>query len=303
MISVRIKNINFKSPIIAASGTFGYGDEVKDFVDLSKVGCIITKSITLDERKGNPSPRILDSPSGMINAIGLANVGVEQFCKQKIPSLNLIDTNFIVSVAGSKIQDYVNVMDRIEKSNGRHVGYEINISCPNIKKGGMEFGVDENVTYSLVSKLRKITDKIIIVKLSPNVTNIEDIALSVESAGADAISAINTFVGLAIDYKTGKMLLNNKYGGVSGPAIKPLALAKVHKIYSQVKIPVIGIGGITSFKDVVEFIRVGASMVQVGTLNYRSPSIIENFNDQLKDFLKYNQINSIADLVGNYIER
>ena len=302
MLKTKIKDIEFNSPIIAASGTFGYGDEVEGFVDLSKIGAIVTKSITLEPRKGNPVPRIHEVEFGMINSIGLANVGVDKFCQDKIPLLNLIETHFIVSVAGSRIEDYVKVIKEIENANGKHIAYEINISCPNTKQGGMEFGVDKDVTYKLISQIKNITNKIVIVKLSPNVTNIENIAKSAESAGADVISATNTFVGLAIEYMSGKMLLSTKYGGVSGPAIKPLSLAKVHKIYNNIKIPIIGMGGIKSFKDVVEFIRVGSSMVQVGTLNYRDPAAFGKLYDDLEAFLIENQISKLDNLKGNYFE-
>lgn len=302
MLKTKIRNIEFNSPIIAASGTFGYGNEVKKFVDLSKLGCVITKSITLEPRIGNPSPRIFESESGMINAIGLANLGVKKFCIEKLPDLGNINTNFLISIAGSNFDDYVKVMEEIENCDGSHVGYEINISCPNVKKGGMEFGVDHKVTLKLTSELRKLTDKILIIKLSPNVTSIEKIALAAQDGGADAVSAVNTFVGMGINYRTGKMTLSTKFGGVSGPPIKPLALAKIHKIYNEVEIPIIGMGGISNFEDVVEFIRVGSTMVQVGTLNYRDPSLISKMNDKLKNFLTTNKINNISELIGNYCE-
>tara|TARA_Y100000996_G_scaffold180165_1_gene140856 strand:- start:2935 stop:3858 length:924 start_codon:yes stop_codon:yes gene_type:complete len=302
VLKTKIKGIEFRSPIIAASGTFGYGDEAQGFIDLDKIGAIITKSITLEPRKGNPAPRIHEVEFGMINSIGLANVGVHKFCKQKIPLLNSLKTHFIVSVAGSNIEDYLQVIKEIENANGNQIAYEINISCPNTKKGGMEFGVDKDITNSLISQIRDITDKILIVKLSPNVTHIENIAKSAESAGADVISATNTFVGLGIDYLSGKMLLSTKYGGVSGKAIKPLALAKVHKIYNNVNLPIIGMGGISSFKDVIEFFRVGSSMVQVGTLNYRDPSAFTTLYDDLESFLIKNKINNISELKGSYID-
>ncbi len=300
MLSIKIKDIEFNSPIVAASGTYGYGDEFDSFVDLTKIGCIITKSITVEERKGNPSPRVYESGSGMINAIGLANMGVKNFCKLKLQKLNKIKTKFIVSVAGSEIQDYIDVVTQIEKCDGSHIGYEINISCPNVKKGGMEFGVNKEVAEKLTAELRKLTSKLLIVKLSPNVTSIEDIGVSVQNGGADAISAVNTFTGLGINYNTGNMVLSTIYGGVSGPPIKPLALAKVHKLYNEVKIPIIGMGGIVSFKDIIEFIRVGSSMIQVGTLNYRDPSKINSLYDQLKFFLIKNKIDSISELIGKY---
>jgi len=300
MLKTKLKNIEFNSPLITASGTYGYGDEFDTFVDLKKIGCIITKSITIEERKGNPSPRIYESNSGMINSIGLTNIGVENFCKIKLPKLNNIDTHFMISIAGSKIQDYLDVLSQIEKFNGKQIGYEINISCPNVKQGGMEFGLNKESTEKLTRELRKITNKLLIIKLSPNVTNIEEIGLSAENAGADAISAVNTFSGLAIDYKTGNMLLSTKYGGVSGPPIKPLALAKIHKLYNKINIPIIGMGGIISFKDIIEFIRVGSSMVQIGTLNYRDPSKINKLYDDLRSFLIKEKIASISELVGNY---
>lgn len=297
---MKIRDVIFNSPIIAASGTFGYGNEVEKFIDLSKLGAVITKSITLQPREGNPSPRIHGSDSGMINSIGLANVGVENFCKDKVQSLNNLKTKYIVSIAGSTIDEYVEILTQIDRSNGNHVGYEINISCPNVKKGGIEFGVNTDIVSSLTRQLRQLTQKLLIIKLTPNVTDITEIALSAQEAGADAISAVNTFQGLAIDYKTGKMLLSTTFGGVSGSPIKPLALAKVHKIYNKINIPIIGMGGICTFEDTIEFFRVGSSMVQIGTLNYRDPSLIVSIYDRLNEFMLKNNFSSILDLVGNY---
>ena len=302
MLKVKINNIEFNSPIIAASGTFGYGDEFSNFVDLEKIGCIITKSITLDPRLGNMSSRIHETNKGMINAIGLANLGVEKFCSEKISLLDKIKTKYIISIAGKTMDEYVHVLDRIENFGGMHVGYEINISCPNVKKGGMEFGVDKVMTQKLTEKLRQLTDRLLIIKLSPNVTNIEQIAKVCELAGADAVSAVNTFQGLAINHKTGKMLLSTTYGGVSGKAIKPLALAKIHKIYKSVNIPILGMGGISTYKDVIEFLRVGSTMVQVGTLNYLDPNLLTTFYNNLYNFLIKNKINHIVDLTGDYVE-
>ena len=302
MLKVKINNIEFNSPIIAASGTFGYGDEFSNFVDLEKIGCIITKSITLDPRLGNMSSRIHETNKGMINAIGLANLGVEKFCSEKISLLDKIKTKYIISIAGKTMDEYVNVLDRIENFGGMHVGYEINVSCPNVKQGGMEFGVDKAMTQKLTEKLRQLTDRLLIIKLSPNVTNIEQIAKVCELAGADAVSAVNTFQGLAINHKTGKMLLSTTYGGVSGKAIKPLALAKIHKIYKSVNIPILGMGGISTYKDVIEFLRVGSTMVQVGTLNYLDPNLLTTFYNNLYNFLIKNKINHIVDLTGDYVE-
>ena len=298
MLSFKIKDITFKSPIIAASGTFGYGDEVQKIVDMDKIGCVITKSITAEKREGNPHPRIHESTSGMLNSIGLSNVGVKIFCDKKILKLNDLNTHFVVSIAGSTMEDYIKVLDIVEKSQGQHIGYEINVSCPNVKAGGMEFGVNKDMVFQLTTELRRMTKKLLFIKLSPNVTNIEEIALSAESAGADAISAVNTFLGMAIDHKTGNFLLSTKFGGLSGPAIKPLALAKIYKIYNQINIPIIGMGGISGIHDIIEFLRVGSTMVQIGTLNYRDPSIICKFYDQLKSFMGKNKINDISDLIG-----
>ena len=300
MLTVKIKDTVFSSPIIAASGTFGYGNEVEGFVDLSKLGAVITKSITLKPREGNLSPRIHGSDSGMINSIGLANIGVEKFCKVKVEPLNNLKTKYIVSIAGSTIDEYVEILTQIEQSNGNHVGYEINISCPNVKQGGIEFGVNKDIVCNLTSQLRELTQKLLIIKLTPNVTDISEIALSAQEGGADAISAVNTFQGLAIDYETGKMLLSTTFGGVSGYPIKPLALAKVHKIYDKINIPIIGMGGICKYEDAIEFFRIGASMVQIGTLNYRDPSLLVNIYDNLKKFISKNEFASISDLTGSY---
>ena len=300
MLTVKIKDTIFSSPLIAASGTFGYGNEVEKFVDLSKLGAVITKSITLEPRAGNLSPRIHGSDSGMINSIRLANIGVENFCKVKVEPLNNLKTKYIVSIAGSTIDEYVEILTQIEQSNGNHVGYEINISCPNVKQGGIEFGVNKDIVSNLTSQLRELTQKLLIIKLTPNVTDISEIALSAQEGGADAISAVNTFQGLAIDYKTGKMLLSTTFGGVSGRPIKPLALAQVHKIYNKINIPIIGMGGICRYEDTIEFFRIGSSMVQIGTLNYRDPSLVVNIYDNLKKFMLKNNFSSISNLTGSY---
>ena len=301
MLKVKINNIEFNSPIIASSGTFGYGDEFSDFVDLEKIGCIITKSITLEPRIGNMTSRIHEVNTGMINAIGLANLGVEKFCSEKISLLDKINTKYIVSIAGKTIDEYVHVLDKIENFGGMHVGYEINVSCPNVKQGGMEFGVDKAMTQKLTEKLRQLTDRLLIIKLSPNVTKIQDIAKASENGGADCVSAINTLVGMGIDIKNRKPKLHTVYGGLSGPAIKPIALANVHKIYKAVKIPIIGLGGIQSATDIIEFILAGADMVQIGTLNYKEPGIGVRLVSSLEKYLKENKINTISELKGQLI--
>lgn len=298
MLSIKIKNILFKNPILTASGTFGYGDEVGSFIDIAKLGGIVTKSVTLHPREGNPQPRIAETDSGMLNSIGLANLGVEAYSNKKLPYLNELDTNFIINIAGYAIDDYVETLKVLESKGGHQVGYEINISCPNVKEGGMEFGVDPQMTEKLTKELRKYTDKILVMKLSPNVTRIQDIAKAAENGGADCISAINTLVGMGIDVKTRKPKINTVFGGLSGPAIKPIALANIYKIYKTVSIPIIGLGGIQSVEDIIEFILAGADLVQIGTLNYKEPGIGTRLVSELENYCIENKISSISDLKG-----
>ena len=298
MFSFKIKNYDFKSPIILSSGTFGYGYEAIDMMDQSKIGCVITKSITLENREGNSHSRIHESPSGMLNAIGLANVGLDIFCKKKLPKLNKIKTKFLISIAGSDPEEYSKIINTLETSESDHIGYEINVSCPNVAKGGLDFGVNSKIINELITKLRPLTNRLIITKLTPNVTDISEIAQAAEDGGSDAISAVNTFLGLSIDYKTGKTDLSTKFGGISGPAIKPLALAKINKIYESVKIPIFGMGGISNYKDIIEFIRAGSSMIQIGTLNYRDPSSGSKIYDDLNLFCSENKIDDISELKG-----
>ena len=233
MLVSHIKKVKFNSPILVASGTYGYGHEVNDIADVDNLGGIVTKSVTLKPREGNPPPRIAETSSGMLNSIGLANLGVESFCNEKIPYLNELDTNVIINIAGSMIEDYIETLEKLESIESNHIGYEINISCPNVKEGGMSFGVDPKVTEKLAYKMKQITDRLLIMKLSPNVTSIEDIAIASEQGGADAVSAINTVVGMGVDINTYKTKLFTTYGGLSGPAIKPIALANVYKVYNK----------------------------------------------------------------------
>ena len=290
--------INLNTPIMVASGTYGYGDEVKGLVDVNNIGAIITKSVTRYPREGNPPPRISEERFGMLNSIGLANLGVENFLIEKIPVINSLETDVIINVAGSKIDDYVETLEMLESSEGNHIGYEINISCPNVKEGGIEFGVSPKITEELTAHLRKITDKALIMKLSPNVTSIEDIGLAAENGGADYVSAINTIVGMGIDSKTRKVKLNTVFGGYSGSAIKPIALANVHKLFKALSIPVIGIGGISSTQDVLEFFLAGASMVQVGTSNYKNPNLAAIINTELNQYCEQKGLDSYKDLIG-----
>lgn len=298
MLNVKIGDIEFKNPILTASGTFGYGDEVKTLTDLSSLGGIVTKSVTLLPREGNPPPRIFETESGMLNSIGLANVGADVYCKEKLPFLNELGTKLIINIAGSSFNEYIEVLEKMEESNGVHIGYEINISCPNVKKGGMEFGVDCSMTEKLTKELRKRTDKLLIMKLSPNVTSIQDIAIASEIGGADAVSAINTLVGTGININTRRPVLNTTFGGLSGPAIKPVALANVIKVSRVVSIPIIGIGGITNAADVIEFVIAGATMVQLGTINYSQPNRNEEILIDLLKWMSKNNIKQIMDLNG-----
>ena len=295
---VKLKDIEFSSPLLTASGTYGYGHEVRDMADVNQWGGIITKSVTRHPREGNQPPRIAETRSGMLNSIGLANLGVEKYCNEIIPLLNELQTKVIINIAGSAMKDYLETMEMLESKNGKHVGYEINISCPNVKEGGIEFGVNCEMTEQLTIEMRKRTDKLIIMKLSPNVTRIEDIAQAAESGGADAVSAINTVVGMAIDLKTRKPKLNTTFGGLSGPAIKPIAIANVHKVFKAVNIPIIGIGGIATAKDVVEFLLAGATMVQIGTMNYQNPNLGFQIKEELSEYYFQNEIKKNEDLIG-----
>ena len=299
MLTLKINDITFKSPIMVASGTYGYGNEVSDFVNLSKFGAIITKSVTRNPREGNPPPRIFEVSSGMLNSIGLANLGVERYIDEKIPYLNKIDTNIIINIAGTRIDDYIETLEMLEEANSKHVGYEINISCPNVKEGGMQFGVSPNMTKELTEELRKKTDKILIMKLSPNVTSIEDIGLAAQDGGADAVSAINTVMGMSVDINARKPRLSTVMGGLSGQCIKPIALANVHKLFKSLDIPIIGIGGISNFEDIIEFMLTGAKFIELGTINYKYPNLVETLTDELQSYLKKYSIDHIQDIVGD----
>jgi len=279
--------LTLQNPLLTASGTFGYGDEAPDLVNVNELGGLVTKSITRHPREGHPPPRIAETPAGMLNAIGLANVGVEQFCREKLPFLNKLKTAVFVSVAGSTADEYIEVMEIIEEAGPDIAGYEINISCPNVKQGGMEFGIEPRMTQDLTARLRQLTRRFLMVKLSPNVTDIGLIARAAEQAGADGISAINTVVGLDVDPGSGRFLVHTGLCGLSGPAIRPIALANVFKVVNAVSIPVIGLGGIASVEDVLKFLRVGAQAVQVGTLNYRNPAIGVQLAAQLGDYLDH----------------
>jgi dihydroorotate dehydrogenase (NAD+) catalytic subunit len=296
-LSVKVAGVKFSNPVLVASGTFGYGEEYDVLIDLSKLGGIITKSITLNPREGNPPPRTVETPSGMLNAIGLANVGVDRFVKEKLPFLRKIGTRIIVNVAGSTIGEYVEVVKKLNRCKGIDM-LEINISCPNVKEGGLDFGSKPQSAQACIKQIKDHTSYPIIAKLSPNVTDIVEVACAVQEAGADAVSLINTLVGMAIDVDKREPILGNITGGLSGPAIKPVALTMVWKVAKAVNLPVIGIGGISNTQDALEFFLVGACMIQVGSANFVDPQTSIKIVNGLGGYLKEKRIRKITDLVG-----
>ncbi len=297
-LSVKIGQLLLNNPILTASGTFGYGEEFASLLNLNRLGGLVTKAVSLEPRPGNPFPRIAETASGMLNSIGLANVGVKNFIKDKLPFLKTLTTAIIVNVAGKTIDDFAQVIAAIEQAGGID-GYELNVSCPNVKEGGMAFSADPKITAAVTEKARLVTDRCLIVKLSPNVTSISEIARAAEMAGADALSVMNTIVGMAVDIKTRRPKLATITGGLSGPAIKPIAIAKVFEVVQAVKIPVIGIGGIMYVEDVLEFLITGATAIQVGTANFIDPNIAERLVDNLGDYLKRNHIPNVSEIIGS----
>ena len=296
-LNTKIGSLELKNPVMTASGTFGYGTEYADFMDISRLGAIIVKGTTLAPRQGNPYPRMAETPSGMLNAVGLQNKGVDYFVDHIYPEVKKIGTAIIVNVSGSCIDDYVqcasiiNTLDDIP-------AIELNISCPNVKQGGMAFGVNPDSAAQVVSAVRKAYDKTLIVKLSPNVTDITEIARAVEGAGADSVSLINTMLGMAIDAEKRRPILSTITGGMSGPAVKPVALRMVWQTAKAVKIPVIGLGGICSATDAIEFLLAGASAIQIGTANFIDPSISEKVVDGIADYLQRHGFNSVQEIIG-----
>ena len=296
-LNTKIGSLELKNPVMTASGTFGYGTEYADFMDINRLGAIIVKGTTLNPRQGNPYPRMAETPSGMLNAVGLQNKGVDYFVDHIYPEVRKFQTNVIVNVSGSCIEDYVqcasiiNTLDDIP-------AIELNISCPNVKQGGMSFGVKPESAAQVVSAVRKAYDKTLIVKLSPNVTDITEIARAVEGAGADSVSLINTMLGMAIDAEKRKPILSTITGGMSGPAVKPVALRMVWQTAKAVKIPIIGLGGICSATDAIEFLLAGASAIQIGTANFIDPSISEKVIDGIEDYLKRHNFNSVQEILG-----
>ena len=295
--SFSIGGVEFKNRVLVASGTFGYGDETRDLVDVNKLGGIVTKSLSWKPRDGNPTRRIVETPSGMLNSIGLANIGVHAFIKDKLPFLRTLDTTVVVNIAASSVQEYCDVLALLEQENGIDA-YEINVSCPNVKEGGLNFGTDCDMTKQITEKLRSLTTKPLIIKLTPNVTRISEFARAVEDAGADGVSVMNTLIGMAVDVRTRKPSLSTVTGGLSGPAIKPIALAKVYEVAQAVKIPIFGIGGIRSAEDAIEFLLVGATAVQVGTANFVDPNIGATIAEGIREFAEKSHLDDVGKLVG-----
>ncbi|MBU1882047.1 MAG: dihydroorotate dehydrogenase [bacterium] len=297
-LSVTIGSLKFKNPVMVASGTFGYGTEYAELFDVSKLGAVITKTITPKPRAGNPSPRIWEVGGGMLNSIGLANVGVDAFITDKLPALRSIDTKIIVNLAGSSVEEYWEVIEKLEPHAGIDA-YEINISCPNVKDEGMAFGSNSDVTERIIKGIRSRTKRIVIPKLTPNVTSIGDIARACEASGADAVSLINTLVGMSIDITSRRPRLATITGGYSGPAIKPVAVAKVYEVSKAVKLPIIGIGGISSPADALEFLIAGATAIQVGTANFVNPQAAVQIIAGLSDYCQQHKFNEIKALIGS----
>jgi dihydroorotate dehydrogenase (NAD+) catalytic subunit len=297
-LSVQIGGIHLKNPVMTASGTFGYGPEFEDFMDVSSLGAIIVKGTTLEPRQGNPYPRMAETPSGMLNAVGLQNKGIDYFENHIYPGICKYDTNVIVNVNGSTIDDYIRLSQRIDKLE-RIPAIELNISCPNVKMGGMVFGTNPASAREVIRAVRQVYSKTLIVKLSPNVTNISEFALIAQEEGADAVSLINTLLGMAIDIKQRKPKLSTVTGGLSGPAVKPVALRMVWQVSKVVTIPVIGIGGIMNADDAVEFMLAGASAVQVGTASFIEPRTAAMVVSGLKDYMKINDFHTIGEIIGN----
>ncbi|MCK9611870.1 MAG: dihydroorotate dehydrogenase [Bacteroidales bacterium] len=296
-LGVNIGNLFFKNPVLTASGTFGYGSEFEDFMDISRLGGIIVKGTTFEPRQGNAYPRMAETASGMLNAVGLQNKGVDAFINEIYPKIKHYDTNIIVNVSGSKLEDYISVAEKLNDFD-KIPAIELNISCPNVKEGGMAFGTSCSSATEVTLAVRKAYKKTLIVKLSPNVTNIAEIALAVEAAGADGVSLINTLLGMAINAETQRPKLSTVTGGLSGPCIKPVALRMVWQVFKVVKIPVIGLGGIMNANDAIEFMLAGATAIQVGTANFIEPDISAKIVEGIDEYCKRHNVSSVKSLTG-----
>ncbi len=296
-LGVNLGGIAMKNPVTTASGTFGFGPEYADYVDLNKLGAIVVKGTTLEPRLGNPTPRIVETPGGMLNAIGLQNPGVDRLISDTLPYLKAYDTPVIVNIAGNSLEDYAEIAGRLDKAQGV-AGLEVNISCPNVKKGGLQFGTVPEMAYEAIKAVRDNTKLPVIAKLSPNVTSITGMAEAVAKAGADAIALINTLLGMAIDIRTRKPILGNVVGGLSGPAVKPVAVRMVWQVAQAVNLPILGIGGIMTAEDAIEFILAGATAVAIGTANFVNPRATMDVAEGIENYCLDNGIEDITQLVG-----
>lgn len=296
-LSINIGNLKMSNPVMTASGTFGYGIEFQDFVELEKIGGIIVKGTTLHPREGNPYPRMAETPMGMLNAVGLQNKGVHYFVNHIYPTIKDIKTNMIVNVSGSQIEDYAETA-RIINELENIPAIELNISCPNVKQGGMAFGVTPQGAAEVIGAVRKVYNKTLIVKLSPNVTDITEIARAAEGAGADSVSLINTLLGMAIDAEKRKPILSTVTGGMSGAAVKPIALRMVWQVAKAIKIPIIGLGGIMNWKDAIEFLLAGASAIQIGTANFIDPAVTIKVSEGINNYLDHHKYTSVREIIG-----
>lgn len=296
MLKVNINGVEFKNPVIAASGTFGFGAEYNNFYNVGILGGISSKGLTINPKEGNDGLRVFETPSGMMNSVGLNNPGVDAFIKDELPRMKKLGTNILANVGGGCIEDYEKAIEKIDKTDVDII--ELNISCPNVKHGGMAFGVKAEVAHEVVSKVRALTKKPLMVKLSPNAENIVDMALKCEDAGADSVSLINTLNAMAIDPYKRKAVFNNITAGLSGPAVKPVALRMVHDVAKAVSIPVIGLGGITTGLDAIEFMMAGASAIQIGTVNFFNPMAGKEIIEEMEEFLKSQGIKDINEIVG-----
>ena len=296
-LNISLKELELKNPVLTASGTFGYGTEFQDFIDLSALGGLIVKGTTLHPREGNPYPRMAETPSGMLNAVGLQNKGVDYFAEHIYPGIKDIKTHILVNVSGSTVSDYVATAEKINDLDNIP-GIELNISCPNVKEGGMAFGTRCSSVAEVVKAVRKVYGKHLMVKLSPNVTDIQEIALTAEAEGADSVSLINTLLGMAVDIRNRRPVLSTVTGGLSGPCVKPVALRMVWQVAKAVKIPVVGLGGIMTAEDAIEFLLAGASAVQIGTANFIDPAVTVKIINGINDYLEQNHFKSVREIIG-----
>lgn len=296
-LSVNIGSLQLKNPVLTASGTFGYGEEFSDFIDLARLGGFVVKGTTLLPREGNDYPRMVETPSGMLNAVGLQNKGVNHFIDKIYPRIKDCGSEVIVNVSGATIDDYVGVAERLSSLSGIRA-IEVNISCPNVKQGGMAFGTSTKGAAAVTAALRKAWERTLIVKLSPNVTDIADIARAVEDEGADSVSLINTLMGMAVDVERRRPCLSTVTGGLSGPAVRPVAVRMVWQVARAVRIPVIGLGGITCGRDALEFLMAGATAVEVGTANFIDPAVSVRIVDEIEKYCSDNKISDIREIIG-----